>query len=443
MTTRLAARRRLVRRVSVSFDCAEDGGFKSAGLSAELLSMRTRQIEILLVAVIFGLTAVLTTTTAHAAPPDWTVKGGGDGFSRVVKATAKSNSARSGKVAKTRKPRTLPTPTPSTPTVPVPAPASGTLPEFGTQFHGMWSSYTDTQRAKVLDTLKANGVTTVRLDVSWAMLQPNGPTFDTWGTNFVTRVLKMITDRQMKPMVMIWLTPSWLTGSSDSRIPPSTSDQLQKWEDFTEQLADRFPQVSDWEVWNEANHNDFMRGADPAVYAKVLTSANRGLKRGNSRATVVFAGTQFVDVPWIRKALKAGAQGNYDVMGVHPYMGVGNASPDLPDDGTIWRLRHIPELRSAMMAAGDNKPIWFTEFGWRAGSTGTANWQLGVDQDTQATYLAKTLEIVRSEWSYVKRVYWYRELADNNTSQSSGYGLILPNGTPKPALTQIPSIYAG
>ena len=78
-----------------------------------------------------------------------------------------------------------------------------------------------------------------------------------------------------------------------------------------------------------------------------------------------------------------------------------------------------------------------------AGSTGTANWQLGVDQDTQATYLAKTLEIVRSEWSYVKRVYWYRELADNNTSQSSGYGLILPNGTPKPALTQIPSIYAG
>lgn len=37
------------------------------------------------------------------------------------------------------------------------------LPEFGTQFHGMWGSYTDTQRAMVLDTLKANGVTTVRL----------------------------------------------------------------------------------------------------------------------------------------------------------------------------------------------------------------------------------------------------------------------------------------
>ena len=60
----------------------------------------------------------------------------------------------------------------------------------------------------------------------------------------------------------------------------------------------------------------------------------------------------------------------------------------------------------------------------------------------EAKYLADTLRIVKDEYPYVTRVYWYRELADNNTSTSSGYGLIQPDGTVKPALKQIPDIYA-
>lgn len=307
----------------------------------------------------------------------------------------------------------------------------------------MWGSYSDSQRAMVLDRLKANGAKTVRLDVSWAMLQPNGPAFDTWGTNFVTRVLKMITDRGMKPLVMIWMTPRWVTGSSDTLIPPKTSAQLNQWETFLRQVSARFPQVSDWEVWNEPNSNDFMRGGDAGVYARVLAAGFRGIRAGNPKAKVIFAGTQYVDTPWIKKAFAAGAAGKYDIMGVHPYMAVGNLSPDTPGNGTIWRMRHLPTLRNAMLAVGDKKPIWFTEFGWRAGSEGSANWQLGVSSATQAKYLAKTLSMIKNEWPYVNRVYWYRELGKNNNSETTGYGLILPNGSVQPALKQIPTIYAG
>ncbi|MFI0433483.1 MAG: hypothetical protein ACH36H_10120, partial [Candidatus Nanopelagicales bacterium] len=50
-----------------------------------------------------------------------------------------------------------------------PAPASAAAavsgPAVGVQFHGTWGDYTDAQRARVLDTLKANGATTVRIDV--------------------------------------------------------------------------------------------------------------------------------------------------------------------------------------------------------------------------------------------------------------------------------------
>jgi polysaccharide biosynthesis protein PslG len=378
------------------------------------MSKNSPKIAILVSIALALLASVFGTPAAALARPG--VSGGGTGFA------GQSASAHATLAATT------------TSTAP--------LPEFGTQFHGMWSSYTDAQRAMVLDTLKANGATTVRLDVSWAMLNPSSASWSTWGTDFVTRVLKMITDRGMKPMVMVWLTPKWVTGSSDDRVAPQTTTQLARWQTFNKQLAAKFPQVTDWEIWNEPNHNDFMRGASASVYAKVLASGYRGIKAGNPNARVIFAGTQYIDTPWITKALAAGAKGKYDIMGVHPYMAVANLSPDSPDTDGIWRLRHIPSLRKAMLAVGDDKPIWFTEFGWRVGSLGTANWQLGVDEATQAKYLADTLRIVRNEYPYVTRVYWYRELADNNTSTSSGYGLIQPDGTVKPALKQIPAIYA-
>jgi hypothetical protein len=95
-----------------------------------------------------------------------------------------------------------------------------------------------------------------------------------------------------------------------------------------------------------------------------------------------------------------------------------------------------------MLKLGEDKPMRFTEFGWRVGSTGTANGELGVDEATQAKYLAETLELIRTEYTYVTRVYWYRDLADNNTATSSGYGLIQPDGTVKPALKQIPALYS-
>ncbi len=54
-------------------------------------------------------------------------------------------------------------------------------PDVGAQFHAMWTSYTDAQRIDVLNKLQACGMTTVRIDVSWAMLQPPTPRPTTLG----------------------------------------------------------------------------------------------------------------------------------------------------------------------------------------------------------------------------------------------------------------------
>src|ERR1700730_10819630 len=68
------------------------------------------------------------------------------------------------------------------------APAAGLYrmdPELGVQWHGMWAYYTDQQRETVLGQLVQSNLHLVRMDVSWAMLQPsNRQTYDPWGVAF-------------------------------------------------------------------------------------------------------------------------------------------------------------------------------------------------------------------------------------------------------------------
>ena len=312
-------------------------------------------------------------------------------------------------------------------------------PAFGSQFHGMWSEYTDAQRTAVLDQLAAHGTEWVRLDVSWAMLQPDGPdAYSTWGVSFVDRVLKMITDRGMKPLVMLWMTPAWANGGAGERALPHDP---QHYANAARWAANRWAGiVPAWEVWNEPNHNSFMTGADPVAYGRLLQAAYPAFKAGDPSTQVVFGGPMYNDVDWIRRAYDAGARGSFDIMATHPYMGVADREPEFAD-GTKWTLRHARAVYDLMVANGDgHKPIWFTEFGWSSHpNTGTeANWARGVTLQQQADYLVRTLDLLAREMPFVTNVFWYNE-RDRSTSnvQLANYGLMFRDLTPKPALTAV------
>lgn len=318
-------------------------------------------------------------------------------------------------------------------------PARAAAVDFGVQFHGTWSDYTAQERSEVLDTLSANGADTVRIDVSWAMLQPHGPgPFDPWGAAQVDAAITGAADRGLKPLVTLWLAPRWATGSSDDRVAPSTPRALRAWREFTRQIAQRYSGVvAAWEVWNEPNSGDFMRGASPRTYAQVLRFAYAGLKQGSPRTPVVFGGTMYVDVAWIARVFAAGGT-TYDVMSVHPYQGVADEAPEARDNGSMYRLTAVSRLRQLMVRSGHSqRKIWFTEFGWRVGTSGagTANWKKTVTARQQAAYLVRTLELVQKKYPYVTHAYWYKDRADSGRNSRTGYGLVKPDGSPTRALT--------
>ncbi len=311
-------------------------------------------------------------------------------------------------------------------------------PEIAVQFHGMWTAYTDDQRMAILAQLQAANIKAVRLDVSWAMLQPTSATaYDAWGVAFVDRVIAMINAHGITPLVTLWLTPTWANGGQgEHTLPTNPADfaRVAQW------AAQRYAgKVSAWEIWNEPNSNDFMTGADPAAYVKLLKAAYPAIKAGNPDATVVFGGVSYNHDAWIAAAYNAGAKGYFDVMATHPYMGMADLPPTTADDGTMWTLTHAVVVRNLMVAHGDgDKSLWFTEFGWSTHTNlaGTANWARGVTEAKQAQFLTDTVRLLRSSMPWVGKVYWYTERDSTAESglHNQNYGLIRLDKSAKPSL---------
>jgi polysaccharide biosynthesis protein PslG len=342
----------------------------------------------------------------------------------------------------------LPGGRPAPPADPAPAPAvdpaaSTAARPVDAMFHGLWTSYTDAQRAQVLDQYQAAGVKSVRIDVSWLMLQPdNRQSYYAWGMAQVDRVISMANARGMKPLMMLWLTPGWANGDTGQRAAP---DDPADYARVAGWAAKRWQgKVLGWEIWNEPNSPAFLRGADPVAYTRLLQAAYPAIKAGDPDALVVFGGVEYNDVNWLRRAYDAGAKGSFDVLATHPYQGIADLPPTAQDD-TKWTLRHVAEVRQLMVDRGDEaKPIWFTEFGWSThGGDSGANWLRGVDEQRQAAYLVATAHLVAAEMPYVQRIYWYsdRDTADGDV-QYANYGLFRRDLSPKPALAALAAVNA-
>lgn len=308
-------------------------------------------------------------------------------------------------------------------------------PEVGVQYHGLWTSWSDTERTVVLDRLADAGVGWVRVDVGWTSVEEQGPGQESaW---YLDRLETTVTDaraRGLSVLATLWATPSWANGGGARETPPDDEAQYAR---AARSLAQRFRgRVAAWEVWNEPNSPDFFAGS-AADYARLLRAAYPAIKVGDPAAEVVLGGTSYNDSVWLRQAYAAGIHGSFDVLATHPYLAPSDVGPEQPDDGSTWTLAHVRVVRALMQQYGDGGlPIWFTELGWstHANGPGTEPWERGVSEAQQADYLVRALDLVRVQYPYVTHVFWYsaRDRTDSNL-QNNNYGLLRSDLRPKPA----------
>ena len=204
-----------------------------------------------------------------------------------------------------------------------------------------------------LKAIKKSGAGAIRADIMWPYHWKD-PETGKYSFDNVERSLRLMERNGLGYLPIINCAP-------DKSSP--VHEHLAEWEEFITQLVTQFRgRISHWEIWNEHNFTNERywgskdRKVHAAHYAEALKSAYRTIKSIDPAATVVYGGTAYVPIDYIRETFDAGATNAFDVMNVHPYQTEG-----YPE----YLGSSIDALRKMMDGYGlKDKPIWVTEVGW-------------------------------------------------------------------------------
>jgi polysaccharide biosynthesis protein PslG len=328
-----------------------------------------------------------------------------------------------------------------------PAPARHETPAVGVQFHGMWDDYTDAQRIAVLDKMAAAGLRSIRVDMGWSSFEEGcRACFNVWYRDRADFVVDAARARGLNVLVTVWRTPGWANNHAGELAPPTSPADFGS---FMSWLASRFRgRVSAYEIWNEPDSRDFFTGST-SQYVDLVRAAHPAVKSADPDAQVVLGGPIHNNTDWLRSVYQAGAQGSFDVLATHPYMGPTDLPPETPDVGgrNIYLLTHVAAVHDLMVSNGDGaKPIWFTELGWSShgNAGGEANWERGVTPEQQADYTVRAIRLVASRFPYVTNMILYNERnRGTGDVQLDNYGILNRDLSEKPVYRALRSHLAG
>ena len=290
---------------------------------------------------------------------------------------------------------------------------------------------------RTFDLMSQTGVSTVRIMVPWAFIQP---TPDQWDWGVVDTMVNSAEAHGISVLAALNSTPGW--AGPPSLVPYSGSPDVAAYAEFAAMAANRYRgRISAYEVWNEANSVLFWTPApDPAAYTELLKAAYPRIKAADPSATVVGAGLAPVfsfgsltlnPAEFVRGMYAAGAKGNFDALAYHPYLygmkfSAGEGYPESP-------LTQVKAMYQVMADNGDGgKTIWCTEYGQPTSA---------VDEATQADYIRDLITTWRT-LPFAGPVYVY-STRDRNTGSATDqdtFGVYRTDWTPKPAQQVIQSL---
>ncbi|MDP9166338.1 MAG: beta-galactosidase [Actinomycetota bacterium] len=278
--------------------------------------------------------------------------------------------------------------------------------------------------------IKRLGVTTVRLLVPWAAIEPAPDSYD-W--TMVDKTVNAVAAQGISILATLNSPPGWAVAPGQPAIVgrPASAAAFGR---FAGRVAEHYRgKISAYEVWNEQNGAAFFAPApDPVSYVDLLKAAYPAIKTADHSATVVTGGLGAVvdystiamdPVTFVSRMYAAGAKGFFDALSYHPYQYTMKFSASWHPDAPLNQLAGIRQL---MMANGDaDKKVWATEYGEPSSVVGEV---------AQAAFLDDML----SEWRnlpYAGPVYVYtmRDRNSQSTAAEDTLGLHRSDGTAKPA----------
>jgi hypothetical protein len=304
-----------------------------------------------------------------------------------------------------------------------------------------------------LTNISAIGVKWIRIDMSWADVQPNGPTEYDW-TKLDT-IVAAAKAHNLQILGTIDYAPTWAMASNcaiNEKCPPTNFNQFAQ---FASSVVSRYASsgLLYWEIWNEPNLAGFWEPAPSAEkYTQLLKLTYLAIKRAQPNAIVLSGGLGDLDrspasikqQAFLTQMYSDGAKPYFDILGFHAY-----SYPALPSYVALWSgwsmMNDIPDsIRSIMIANGDaNKQIWITEYGAPTNGPGNIatvdnpNYDNSPDHVSaalQADMLTQAIDKYKAT-SALGGFFWYsyKDLGTSTDTAENFFGLVDYNGSPKPA----------
>jgi hypothetical protein len=324
--------------------------------------------------------------------------------------------------------------------------------------------------------LQQVGAKVVRIPISWHLMEGSakGQT-PQWFWDRLDADIAAALRIGVKPVVEMGNSPCWASSAPNKRCnDPNYNDYItypptnpNDYGDAMARLVRRYGnRVYAWEIWNEPNlvqnwkplgprpaaqndlFNTFVSLEGARRYAELVKATYPKMKAASSSAIVLAGAMAASDVDYLNTLYASGIKGFFDAFSMHPYTapypvsqgdpkygreyGPDECFPDIdPKTSKFWCVKAgVEAIRNAMLAKGDNKAIWLTEFGFSS----TIDWN-GSRLDGQAANLRKAVQLIKG-WDFVPVALWY-QLVDryNNDDREGRFGLFTTGLTAKPSAT--------
>jgi hypothetical protein len=315
------------------------------------------------------------------------------------------------------------------------------------------------QSVETLQRLKAGGVDSIRVPISWSSVQPVKGGLLNWSD--ADEFFAAAAAAHLNVLPFLSTAPGWAVpvdrrfGSSEF-LPVRSARQRSGWTKFVTQAVLRYgPQgtfwsenptlprmpIRTWQIWNEPNFKYFVARPNPAEYGKLVQLSAAAIKAVDPGAQIVLGGlfSRPIEATFHLKPPQAyfastfleqmykstpGIASKFQGYALHPYTG-------------SWKnlTSRIEEVRRVLKANHDaGKGLWITEMGWSSEPpqphNSFAKGLAGQARELKGAF--KLLSANQRKWN-VQRVYWFAINDYAGVCNFCGGSGLFSNGRPKPA----------
>lgn len=313
--------------------------------------------------------------------------------------------------------------------------------------------------AEQLQQLKAGGVDSIRVPISWGSVQSSKGAIFNWSDpdSFIAAAAAA----RLEVLPFLSSAPAWAVPvdrrfGSPKFLPVRTGLQRNGWKQFVTQTVLRYgphgtfwsenpglPQrpIHAWQIWNEPNFKYFVARPNPAEYGKLVKLSSAAVKAADPGGQVVLGGlfARPIEATFHTRPPQAyfaadfleqmydstpGIKSKFQGYALHPYTG---SYKNLTS--RIEEVRRVLELNHD---AG--KGLWLTELGWSSEPPQPNNsFAKGLAGQARELKGAFRLFVAKQRQWNLQRIYWFAIGDYAGVCNFCGGAGLFHDGKPKPA----------